>query len=434
MIKKIYIVLFLLGFSCTWLNAQEETIKKIITIFNVADGQGEVSEKMLAPINRELQEILNELEPFEVESMEHALTSLEAGQLIDVLDDRKRGKTKLSQSVTIGDATFNPEDLSQLMRSSFIVIPFIDFLSVKENQSGDSLVEIGTKFSIINVDDFRPAALFTVETSGIEPTRTAAIQDALDDISTQFNYEIKRIPQLQMRSGIIDVLNRWEVVIEFGKTLGVRAGDEYAIVDTRITDSGDAITEQTGLLIVKRVEDNLSFARVLFSNGKPQIGDHIKKIPRLGTESTIYTHALLSFEEPTLQALHIGVRQSLSRGFYWIKPFLGLEFPLIFVSGGSPLPFGFPLTLHGGVELAWYLGRFLFTPAVSGGVTGTFPTGGTEPFLISHAGFKTELFVHFLLSNSFRIFLNAGYSYWFGLTDFPNYGGIVVGAGVRIKY
>ena len=38
--------------------------------------------------------------------------------------------------------------------------------------------------------------------------------------------------------------------------MGVRIGDEYAIMTSRILPSGHTVTDRTGLLIVKEVKEN----------------------------------------------------------------------------------------------------------------------------------------------------------------------------------
>jgi hypothetical protein len=240
-----------------------------------------------------------------------------------------------------------------------------------------------------------------------------------------------------------------EVLIEFGRDMGVRIGDEYSIVDARILDSGHMVTEETGLIVIKDVKQDVSVGKLIYSSNQPVVGDMVREVPRLGFDSAVYLYPIFDFtalaqdaatpvtlRKPLIPALVMGIRQSIAIGMYRVRPVIGVEIPIRFETDGvtvtSRLDEGFPLHLYFGGELNWYARRFQIAPRFITGPGGVVTSGAR--LLITHWGFKTGFELNYLLGNRVRLGLQAGYTYWFGFDITEDYGGIYSGLGVQVRY
>ena len=76
-----------------------------------------------------------------------------------------------------------------------------------------------------------------------------------------------------------------DIIFELGRNMGIVVGDEYTIVGYRNV-AGFQAKDDRGLLVVKEVQDEFSVAHLIYSSGKPQVGDQLQEVPRLGVEIT----------------------------------------------------------------------------------------------------------------------------------------------------
>jgi hypothetical protein len=256
-----------------------------------------------------------------------------------------------------------------------------------------------------------------------------AVREAVDLIPMQLEYEVRKVPEFQLKTGIVDVM-RGEVLIEFGENMGVKLGDEYSIVEQVELASGHQVMDSTGLLVIKDVSREVSVAKIIYSEGTPRVGDQLNEVPSLGTDSTVYAHALLPLGNLSLADVTVGIRQGFNRGFYHARPIVGLEVPVTKIGW---VFFGFPMNAYAGVEGNIWFGRFQITPTAAGGIGMILPFWDTDRFLLSHLGFLTQIGINYLVGDGIRIFVEAGYSYWFGLWG-NSYGGILAGGGIQFRY
>lgn len=184
------------------------------------------------------------------------------------------------------------------------------YFDMKSDDSGSYAAEIETSFTFINVNEGRAMAAFSIKTSGTDDTGKSAVKNAVEDIPLQLSYEIRKIPEFQLKTGIIDVSGR-DVIIELGNNMGVKLGDEFYLTTSQVLSSGHTVERNSGLLVVKEVNEEVSTAQVFYSKKKPAIGDQLKEIPRLGFETAVYANYINSKES----VLALGLRQIVARGF-----------------------------------------------------------------------------------------------------------------------
>jgi len=132
-----------------------------------------------------------------------------------------------------------------------------------------------------------------------------------------------------------------------------------------------------------------------------------------------------------------GLRATVSRGFYPLRPYIGIQMPL-------SLAFSFlgvtiiPVNAVIGAEYMMPIGRLHIAPYAGVGLTYAHLTAiwrSYESDYLSHIGLQAGGRVGYLLSRDMRLFVDAGLDYWLALDNllFNDYGGVTIGAGISFK-
>jgi hypothetical protein len=207
---------------------------------------------------------------------------------------------------------------------------------------------------------------------------------------------------------------------------------------TRVLKSGKTVSDEKGLLIVREVKEEVSTARVLYSNGAPEEGDQLQELPRAGTDVTAYVRAVAwqpfgasAFALPALA----GLRVSVSRGFYAFRPFVSVELPTHMLGNAyyQSAFGGLPLNISIGGEYNLYLGRLQIVPTASVGMGGSIPLEEGKTLQITHFGGSAGLAVTYLFSRDGKVMIEAGYLGW-GSSVLPTYEGLFAGVGLAWKF
>ena len=436
---------YLISFLCslvliTSVSAQDVSEKKEIAVFSLSYSDWSIPTGALAIVDQQVIEVLTGIGRFEVKGLEFRLKAEDVNEFIGMIKDINEANMTVDERFRLGEAVFTEADFEELVGSFIIVIPALTFYDVVVEDTGDGLsweVELQTSFSFILVSDSTAIANFTIDTFGIGETQREATLDAAEAISGQLEYELKNIAEFQLKSGIIEVLPGDRVIIELGSDMGLARGDEFSIVTTKTLDSGRVYTEKTGLLVISDVKKEVSFGRILYSKNSVSPGDQLVEVPRLGWDLSPYGSLIIGIDDGSISGGLIGVKSVLSRGVYDVRPFFGVEVPLIATSTGSSWP-GLPASVYVGGELMWFFRRLQVEPSIALGATGLIPLNDSDSFLVTHFGGKAGLNVNWMLTDSMRLFINGGYTHWFAVNQaaFPSvsaYGGIFAGLGVTFK-
>lgn len=424
-IKKVCIVLSLMIISLTVIFGQSVYKKKEIAVFKLSYYQWSIPNRVLGNIDDEIDAVFTNLGRFNVIGMTYRLGENDVNTFIDSIKKYKEENVEIPEKVQMGKEYFTKADMNRLISSFIVVIPSVSYFNVvrlKGNSLGNYKAVIKTSFTFIDVEKIRTISVASVETTGYDDNPNVAVKNAVDKIPERLVFEIRKIPDFQLRSGVLEVRGS-EVIIEFGKDMGVKIGDEYSVTSTRILKSGKSYSENKALLVVKEVNDEVSIAKVIYTRGKIQTGDPVKEIPRLGLDTTPYFHVAVG---NGINA-QVGVRQSITRGFYRFRPILGLEVPLMDY-GYS----GLPVNMYVGGEMNLYLWRFQFVPMIGAGIGGSIPLN-SDNFRLTHVGGLAGVTVSYLFSDNMKFVLDAGYLEWLGLETIT-YGGIFAGVGITFKY
>ena len=361
-------------------------------------------------------------------------------QFIEKIRELKEQGIDLPETVRLGQEAFTEADFTALANSFIVVVPVMTRYELERVSQDVFESRIEVNFSFINVAEAEAFGYFSVDVGAKAKSGREAVQKAADSIAPGLIFELRNVPEFQLKTGIIEVRGR-QVFLEFGSNMGVQKGDEYAIVTDNVLPSGHVISDETGLMVVNDVKEEISIATLVYSQERPSMGDQLREIPRLGFDTGAHGRVMITtardIEGRTIVDRvvgMIGVRQSISRGFLGYRPIVGIDIP-ISVFGPTDLP-GLIFNIYGGGEINWYLWRFQIVPTAALGVGGSIPTKDTDTFQVSHAGGFAELVVSYLLNRDLKLSATVGFSAWFSLSDAggDTYLGPHVGIGATYKY
>jgi hypothetical protein len=431
--------------------AQEFSEKREIAVFNLSYYDWDIPNGALGAVDEQIRSVFVNLGRFEVLGMTYRLGMNDINEFIAKIKEYKESNVEIPDEVLAGKEAFTEADFNKLVGGFIVVVPSVSFYNLERLDSGDYKATIQTSFTVINVDELKTEAQFYVETEGIDDNQRNAVKEAVDAISARLTYEIRKVPIFQLKTGILEVIGG-DVVMEFGNNMGVMPGDEYAVTTARVTSTGHTTAEEVGLLIIKEVREEYSVGQVIYSGKTLVVGDQLQEVPRFGVDTTIHAGYLFGQLLGTESLLVAGIRGSISRGFFSLRPTFGVDVPISFQRGTWLAGLGLlPINVYGGVEVFnLYLGRLQISPSAVVGIGTIIPIeeGALDNIqFFSHVGGKATLTVSYLLGRDFKLFIDAGFSYWFGvfagilgsgtvfdIPYFDSYGGPSVGGGLTYKF
>ena len=388
-------------------------------------------------LDQQIQAAFLDLGRFDIIGYQQRLTAGSVSDFVSALSDYRSATVDLPEAVLLGQQTFTEEDFRALSGGYILVVPSVSWYSLGRLEDGRFSAEMETSFTFVGVEDMRTIDVFLVQTRGTASSAEEAVREAVQAVPSDLTFRLRSMEEFTIRSGVIDVTGR-EVVLEFGSNMGLRPGDEYAIVGERVLPNGYIATTETGLLVIREVQNQFSYGYVLYANPAVQPGDQLREIPRRGLDGALYYNVLTNGIDLTSV---VGLRGTASRGFYSFRPQAAIEIPFRGLIGDSL----FPLNILAGGEWNLYLGRIRLAPSAAVGVGGAIPLSDDpayESFYLSHLGAQARLEGSVLVSRDVYINVHAGFGYWFGLvSDAPlglsgplsSYGGLIIGGGVTLK-
>jgi len=297
MTKKIILLVLTFAVFGGFLFAQEVSEKKDIAVFKLSYYDWKVPSQALGLVDSQIQDVFVNLGRFNILGMNYRLASGDINDFVSKIKEFKEQDVEIPESVQLGQEAFTEADFNKLVNSFIVVIPVMTYYNLSVDDDGDHRVEIETSFTVVNVETIETIAYFSVETDGYAADTSTAIKRAVDEIALKLQYEVRKVPAFQLKSGIVDILGMGQVVIQFGEDMGLKKGDEYAIVELEEISAGYEKKKKKALLVIKSVEEDFSIAKVVYSRGKPMIGEQVEEIPKVGLDTTVYGHALLDITE-----------------------------------------------------------------------------------------------------------------------------------------
>ncbi len=409
--------------------AQSVSQRQEIAVFNLSYYRWHVPPSALGAIDEEICGVFINLGRFDVIGMAYRLGEEDVADFIDAIASFKERNLEIPESVQMGQEYLTQADVTRLVSGFVVVIPAV--VEYRGRRDDAWTVDIRTSFTFIDVAEGRSFAQFFVETSGSDQYEDQAAREAIDAIPARLTYEVRRIDRFTLRTGVLEVHGS-EVVIELGSRMGVKAGDEYLVLSPRVLSSGKEVTTEKGLIVVKRVEEEVSYATVVFAHGDLEPGEQLKELPRVGLETEIFGRGMVVgtwFDE---RPISLGVRQTVARGFQAFRPYAAVEVPLQLADDC----WGVPLNVCLGAEYGFDVGRLRVAPFAELGVGLDVKLEEGEPPVLLNVGGSLGCHASWLLGRSVRLSVETGATAWKNVSAQPWLGsyGVYAAAGVVAKY
>lgn len=437
--KTIAIALALLVTIAAVTAQPKVSTKQEIAIFALGYYGYKIPIEALATIDVEIQKVFLDLGRFTVIGMDKRFSSNDVNEFVALIKKIKEQNFVLPDKYRFGEEVFTEADFNKLIGAFIIVIPVVtNFNSQYNNSRSQYETNIKTTVTFIEAATGNMIGIADVETSGTsKETQFKSIKNAIDGIPGQLQYEIRKISQFQNQTKVVSS-KLGSVTMLLGQNMGVKKGDEYAVIVTENIE-GYVNEREVGLIKIKDVGTTSSEGIVLYSDIKLEKDTQLREIPRQEGEASLYAH-LVTFDANSTSdsSIAVGLKVSLTRGYFGLMPY-GFVQILFDEPKGYPIGFGI------GGEYAIYLGRLELAARV--GLAGSscvlitwlqdrFSTSDNTYF--THYGINAGAYLSWLLTRDTKIYASLQYDLMLGLLDgwgewFNNFSATSIGIGVTFK-
>lgn len=442
MVKKLGLGLLALILLAAPLVGQEISEKKDIAVFALSYYDWSIPNGALGMVDSQITGVFVNLGRFNVKGMTYRLSSGDIDDFIERIRQANESNMEVDEKFRLGEETFTEADFNKIVNSFIIVVPVMTYYSQEQTSMGNYTCEMATTFNFIDVSTSTTFAFAEVETSGSGDTPQEAAKTAADAIAPSLTYEIRSIPQFQLKSGVLEV-DGSEVVIELGRNMGIMKGDEYTVMSSSTTAGGREIEDKSGLIIIKDVQSDFSLGYTVYAADGVYPGDQVVELPRFGSDVSVYVNQYFSSPAATT----VGLKYAQSRGFFNVRPIAGIEMPFsdaVFNADDAWWGFlFFPVNVYAGAEYIYYMGRLDITASAALGATGVVPItienseDFWDSFTMTHLGGVAEVKVDYLIGDNLKLFVKGGFGYYLSILGegsvVQSYGGPLAGAGATFK-
>ncbi|MDC7127190.1 MAG: hypothetical protein PQJ46_16620 [Spirochaetales bacterium] len=416
MIKK-FIFIFQCFLVCI-LSVTAEKLPKNITVavLNTSSAKVDVSEHVLKRLDEGIMDVFSGIIGCHPKQFDFSISEE------DIISFLRNDKTS--------EIDYDDKERRKLLNESLIVAKSMIYYSVFENTSGWE-TEIQVSFNLIEGSDLISVGAFTIDAYGEGPNIDDSLIQAINNLCQQADFEIRAIDIFKGDISIAEVMGR-DVIIEFADGVKVFRGSEFNLIGV---DDSLSEVEKTGLVVISKVKENSAVGRIIYSNYEVKPSMVLKKSSRFGIDANL--DGRMYFGSDGLEGGAAGVKFTFSKGFYGIRPFLGIETPFL-TDDLSKQWSGFPLSPYLGGEFLWNWGRFQIRPSLATGITFSVPLNSTDEFAVTHIGLDLGLSLSLTIFDFLKIELEGGYNPWMVLykiygTDISSYGGIYAGISATFK-
>jgi len=410
--------------------AQTVSQHEEIAVFDLSYQRWGVPWSALGAIDDQIRSVFVNLGRFDVIGMAYQLDTEDVQGFIDAITSFREQNLEIPESVQMGREYLTQADVTRLVAGFVVVIPSVT--DYRRDWADDGWkVDIRTSFAFIDVAEGRTFAQFSIDTSGKDVNEDKAVREAIDAIPLRLTFEVRRIDRFTLRTGILEV-HGGEVVIELGSRMGVKPGDEYLVLSPRILSSGKEVVTEKGLIVVRRVEEEVSYATVVYAHGRLEPGEQLKELPRVGLETEVYGRGMAVGTWIDTNPFCLGVRMTVARGFQAFRPFVGIELPFNLTNYVD----GLPVNAFLGAEYGFGVARLRLAPFVELGAGLEVKFAEGEIPVVRNYGGAAGIQASWLLSRDFKLAGELGWAGWENVdrSTYLRYSGVFAGAGIVVKY
>ena len=438
--KKLICVAMTLLIALSLVAAQPKVSQKQeIAIFALGYYGYKIPIEALASIDVEIQKVFLDLGRFTVIGMDKRFSSNDVNEFISLIKKVKEQNFVLPEKYRFGEEVLTEADFNKLIGAFIIVIPVVTNYNSQYNKSKNQYeTNIKTTVTFIEAATGTMMGIADVETSGTsKETQFKSIKSAIDGIPGMLQYEIRKIAQFQNQTKVVST-KLGSVTMLLGQNMGVKKGDEYAVIVTENIE-GYVNEREVGLIKIKDVGTTSSEGIVLYSDIKIEKDTQLREIPRTEGELSLYAHTV-SFDPDSTSnsSFAIGLKVTLTRGYFGLMPYAFAQI-LFDEPKGYPIGFGF------GGEYAMYLGRLELAARV--GLAGSSCVlitwlqdvlSNSDDTYFTHYGINAGAYASWLISRDTKIYASLQYDLMVGLLNglgewFNNFTATSIGLGITFK-
>ncbi len=425
--KKAYALLFLLAFAVP-LRAEEPASLKPLTLLRFSTGKTDLTAAAFTEAQAALRQALAERGVFDVRIADLALTAEEAALLFEKLKTARTGTGPLPETVAVGETRVSSAVFGALLASAAVVVPSVVDCRIEEDKRAGGTVNIKTTLktdlAFITLEGEPKLLVRPLETMGYDPDRGRSLADAIKTIVPMFTYELASIEEMKS-ANVILAFEKGEAILDRGGKQGVLLGTEFTIRGAVGGEDGTASPKDKGLLVVSEITDDASVGSVVYADPDVSAGDAVEEVRRFGLELSPYAFAFIPNDQTSVFSAYAGVRLTLAKGVYTLRPFVSVEF--------IAYPFTtyadwFPVRPFIGCELRFRFGPFELAALPMIGLEEWFALSAAQTTAFMGFGLRGLVEASLLVSRDVKLSLIGGYEYWFG-----NRQGFLAGAGISIK-
>lgn len=411
--------------------------KKEIAIFSLGFYGWDIPLETLGTIDVDIQRVFLDLGRFTIFGMEKRFSTGAVDEFITILKKMKESTFVLPEKYQFGEAFLTEADFNKLVGAFIIAVPVVTSYNSQFVDNKEWRTDIKTNVSFINVADGTMIGIANVETQGTSrETQYKSVQDAINGIPMQLQFEIRKISQFQNVTRVL-ASGMGGVDLQLGTNMGIKKGDEYAVIETDSLE-GFVDEREVGLIVIKQVGSTRSKGTILYSGIPVEKDVQLREIPRLGADIAVYGHTYTYLDDFMGSSFVVGARTELTRGFYDLRPYLAIQmifdsdmlFPLNAIIGGQYSMFLRRLEVGGRAGLAGS------TNIIVKILQNEFSTSDDEWF--THYGVSAGAYLSYLIGRDLKIFAEVQGDYMVGLLDslggaLQSYGGYQIGIGATFK-
>ncbi len=422
--------------------------KKDVAIFALGYYGFAIPLEGLGNIDSEIQKVFVDLGRFNIIGVTQRLSSGGLDQFIATLKKAKEANFVMPDKYQFGEAIMTEAEFNKLLGAFIVAAPVVSsFNSFYDQKKGQFETDIKTNVTFIDVSaGGTTIGIAQIETTGTDKSNQAkSIGNAVNAIPMQLQFEIRKVPAFTLNTRVLTVSGS-EIKLQLGQNMGIRLGDEYAVIIGGTVEGFKDESEQ-GLVIIKNVGAEVSTGQVLYSSARLTKDIQLREVPRLGLDFEPFLHivsgkkldVVVDPKGDTGSNTILGFRVPLSRGFFGFRPFVAVELPLNGIRQIFTVSI-IPINVLLGGEFRLHLGRLSVTPYggvgasyiyVSEAITGT----DYQTEYVPHIGAQAFVNLSYLVTRDMSIFADVGFEYWASLNTnlYTSYGGLGVGGGVSFK-
>lgn len=411
--------------------------KQEIAIFSLGYYGWNIPRETLGTIDVDIQRVFLDLGRFTIFGMEKRFSTGDVDQFITILKKMKEANFVLPEKYQFGEAFLTEADFNKLVGAFIIAVPVVTSFDSQFVNNKEWQTSIKTNVSFIDVASGTMIGIANVETQGTSrETQFKSIQDAINGIPMQLQFEIRKISQFQNVTRVL-ASGAGGVDIQLGQNMGIKKGDEYAVI-TSDTLEGFTDEREVGLILIKDVGTTRSKGTILYSSIPVAKDVQLREIPRLGADIAVYAHTYNYLDEAMGTSFVIGARAELTRGFYNVRPYAAIQMI-------TDSTMWLPINVIVGGQYSVFMRRL--EAGARAGVAGStnaivrivedYASNSDDPWF-THYGVSAGAYVSWLFSRDVKLFAEVQGDYMLGLADslggsFRSYGGYQIGLGATFK-